>query len=109
VAAKLFGAAEIIDPRPFAAGTIRAAYERYPHIGPVLPAMGYSAEQVSDLQATINNADCELVLFATPIQLTRVLALNKPALRVRYEYKDHGEPTLEQVFLNRLRKGGFNR
>ena len=103
IAAKAYGAGEIIDPRPYAVGTIRETYLRYAHIGTVLPAMGYGSEQINELEQTINNADCDLVLFATPIQLTRILSLNKPTLRVRYEYQDRQPPTLETVLLDRLR------
>ena len=106
IAANQHGAAKIVDPRPFAMGTIKRTYELYPHIGPVLPAMGYSVEQIRELGATINRAECDLVLFATPIQLTRVLAINKPAIRVRYEYRDRGEPTLEEALLARLHNSG---
>ncbi|UCB49168.1 MAG: GTPase [Deltaproteobacteria bacterium] len=102
IAAQEYGAAEIVNPRPYAAGTIEETYRLYPHIGPVLPAMGYSEEQIGDLERTINNTDCDLVLFATPIQLTRILTINKPALRVRYEYRDHGHPLLEDIIINRL-------
>ena len=97
VAAERFGAADIVDPRPFAVGTLKEVFKLYPHIERVLPAMGYSQEQIRDLEATINNAPCDLVLFSTPIHLRRLLALNKPAIRVRYEYADYGEPTLQEV------------
>jgi predicted GTPase len=103
IAAEKFKAARIVDPRKTAEGSIAEIYRRYPHIGSVLPAMGYSKEQVRDLERTINNADCDLVLFATPIHLTRVLNIKKPAIRVRYEYQDHGEPVLEDVLLSRLK------
>ncbi|HWR67993.1 MAG TPA: cyclic 2,3-diphosphoglycerate synthase, partial [Desulfomonilia bacterium] len=76
IAARAFGAKEIVDPRPFAAGSIRSTYHAYPHIGFVLPAMGYSSGQIADLEETINSSDCDLVLFATPIQLTRILSIN---------------------------------
>ena len=102
VAAKTFGAIEIVDPRPYAVGTIKETYIRYPNTGPVLPAMGYSKDQIQDLESTINNVDCDLVLFATPIHLTRILSINKLAVRVRYEYKDHDRPLLEEVLLRRL-------
>lgn len=102
VAAKTFGAIEIIDPRPYAVGMIKETYIRYPNTGPVLPAMGYSKDQIQDLESTINNVDCDLVLFATPIHLTRILSINKLALRVRYEYKDYGRPLLEETLLKRL-------
>jgi predicted GTPase len=102
IAAKTFGASEIVDPRPYAAGTIREVYERYSHLGRVVPAMGYSAKQIQDLAETINRTPCDLVLFATPIQLTRVLTLNRPTIRVGYEYRDRGHPTLEEALLARF-------
>lgn len=104
IAAQKHGAASIVDPRPFITGTIRKTYEAYPHIGTLLPAMGYSKEQIRDLEQTINKTDCDLVLFATPIDLPKLISINKPKLRVRYEYKDHSEPTLEKVLLKRLGK-----
>jgi predicted GTPase len=104
IAAHTFEAARIVDPREYACGMIRDTYQRYPHIDAVLPAMGYSTEQIRDLERTINAAPCDLVLFATPIQITRLLAINKPALRVRYEYQDHGEPLLRDVLLDRLNR-----
>ncbi len=102
IAAETFGAAAIVDPRPFATGTIEQAYRLYPHIGPVLPALGYSKEQIRDLERTLNAAECDLIVFATPIQLPRVLSISKPTLRVRYEYRDHGTPSLETILLRRL-------
>jgi predicted GTPase len=101
-AAEVYGAGEIVDPRTSAVGTIEETYRAYPHMDAVLPAMGYSESQVADLERTINDADADLVLFATPIQITRILNLNKPALRVRYEYTDHGTPTLEDTLLPRM-------
>jgi predicted GTPase len=85
VAAREHGAAEIVDPRPFAVGSIRAIYEKYTHVTEILPAMGYGPQQMSELESTINAADCDLVLIGTPIDLGRLLQLNKPAMRVRYE------------------------
>ncbi len=102
IAAKTYGAAEIVDPRPHALGTIHETYRRYPRTGPVLPAMGYSRDQIQDLERTIRSVTCDLVLFATPIQLTRILSVDKPTVRVRYEYRDHGHPHLEEVLLDRL-------
>jgi predicted GTPase len=107
IAARAFGAGEIVDPRPFARGTLQETYRRYAHIGPVVPAMGYNAHQIRDLEETVNAADCDLVLFATPMQLPLVLSLRKPAIRVRYEYRDHGEPTLEGTILARLEAKGI--
>ena len=104
VAAREHGAAEFVDPRPYLVGTLKETFEHYPEIGTLLPAMGYHEEQLQDLQETINAAPCDLVLFATPIQLTRILAINKPAIRVRYEYQDHGEPTLGDVLRERLNR-----
>ena len=102
VAAESFKAAEIIDPRPFAQGSLKETYSVYPHIGNLIPAMGYSPEQINDLEKTIDNADCDLVVFATPIHLPLVLKIKKPTLRVRYEYQDHGNPTLKELISERL-------
>jgi len=85
VAARRFGAARLVDPRPVAVGSIREVLERYPSLEPLVPAMGYGDEQMHDLEATLNAADADLVLSATPIDLTRVLKLDKPVTRVRYE------------------------
>ncbi len=103
IAAQRWEAAEIIKPQPFAVGLMRETFEQYPHIDKVIPAMGYSAEQIKDLEATINASDCDLVLFATPIDLPRLVKLDKPSLRVRYEYEDYGEPTLESVLKRKLK------
>jgi predicted GTPase len=97
VAAQRFGAAEIIDPRPYAVGSIKATYEKYPTTGNVLPAMGYGDKQIRELEKTINAVDCDLVLVGTPIDLTRVLKIKKPSQRVRYELQEIGRPTLEDL------------
>ncbi|MEK9629466.1 MAG: cyclic 2,3-diphosphoglycerate synthase [Nitrospinota bacterium] len=97
LAAKRFGAKEIVDPRPWLEGTLRDTFSKYPDIGPVLPAMGYGKNQMNDLQATINNADCDLVVVGTPIDLTRVLEINKPSIRVKYELSEIGKPDLEAL------------
>jgi predicted GTPase len=102
LAAEKFGAARIIDPRPFAVGTLKEVFEDYPHIGRVLPAMGYTEAQIQDLAATINHTPADLVLFSTPIHLCRLLNCNKPTIRVRYEYQDFDEPTLEEVIEKRM-------
>ena len=104
IAAQNHQAGRIIDPRTFAVGSIKETYRRYPHIGPVLPAMGYSREQIQELEQTIAASDADLVLFATPMHLPRILSIDKPTLRVRYEYNDHGTPTLEEVLLKKLNK-----
>jgi predicted GTPase len=103
VAAETFKAGEIVDPRPFAQGSLKETYSVYPHIGNVIPAMGYTPDQISDLEKTIDKADCDLVVFATPIHLPLVLKIKKPTLRVRYEYRDHGSPTLAELITARLK------
>jgi predicted GTPase len=97
VAARRFGAAEIIDPRPYAIGSIAATYQKYPTTGPVLPAMGYGPEQIKELEATIDRVPADLVLIGTPIDLRRVLKLNRPAQRVGYELQEIGRPTLREL------------
>ena len=97
VAARRFGAARLVDPRPSAVGSIREVLERYPALEPLVPAMGYGAAQVSDLEATLNAVDADLVLSATPIDLTRLLRLNKPIVRVRYELAQIGGTPLGEL------------
>ncbi|MBN1440279.1 MAG: GTPase [Anaerolineales bacterium] len=104
VAARRFGAAEIVDPRRFAVGSIAATFAKYPKTGPVLPAMGYGAAQVRDLEATIDKADAELVIIGTPVDLTRVMKIRKPYQRVRYELRERGAPTLEDVLVTKFGK-----
>jgi predicted GTPase len=94
VAARRFGAAEIIDPRPYAVGSIAATFAKYPTTGAVLPAMGYSPAQIKELETTINTTPADLVLIGTPIDLRRVLKLDLPALRVGYDLQEIGRPTL---------------
>ncbi|HHP51539.1 MAG TPA: GTPase [Moorella mulderi] len=101
-AARRFGAGEIIDPRPYAVGSIREAYEKYPHMGALLPAMGYSPRQIQELKETINNTPCDLVLAATPVNLERILKVRCPVKRVRYELQVIGHPTLEEIIRQRL-------
>lgn len=102
IAAQRHGAAVIVDPRLYAFGTIKETYRRYSHLASVLPAMGYGKKQIHDLEQTIAGADCDTVLFATPINLPKLLTINKPTLRVRYEYQDHGEPSLKEVLIRKL-------
>jgi predicted GTPase len=97
VAARRFGAAEIIDPRPYAVGTIAETYRKYPTTGAVLPAMGYGPAQIKELEATINSTPADLVLIGTPIDLRRVLTLERPAQRVRYDLQEIGRPTLADL------------
>jgi predicted GTPase len=107
VAAQKFGAGRIIDPRPFAVGTLKEVFGHYPHIGPVLPAMGYSEAQIRDLAATIDRTPADLILFSTPIHLCRLLTCNKPTIRVRYEYQDYGEPRLAEVLGKKMAECGL--
>jgi len=97
VAAKKYGAAEIIDPRPFAVGSIKKTFEKYNHLADVLPAMGYGEKQTRELAKTIEAIDCDLVVSATPIDITRVIKVSKPILRVGYELEEIGTPTLKDV------------
>jgi predicted GTPase len=97
VAARRFGAAELVDPRPYVVGSIAQTFEAYPHIGNLLPAMGYGDEQVAELEETINAVDCDLVLTATPIDLRRLIDVRHPVDRVRYELQVIGEPTLKGI------------
>jgi len=97
VAAQKYGAAEIIDPRPFAVGSIKKTFEKYSHLDRVLPAMGYGDKQTKELDETIDRIDCDLIVSATPIDLNRVITPNKKMLRVRYELEEIGSPTLKDV------------
>jgi len=97
LAALRHGAAEVVDPRPYTVGTITKTFETYPGIGTLLPAMGYGEEQTRDLEATIERTPCDVVLVATPIDLRRVIAIRKPALRVGYELQEIGKPDLSDV------------
>jgi predicted GTPase len=97
VAAQKFGATEIIDPRPYTTGEIKKTYQTYPKIGILLPAMGYSDQQIRDLEATINKVPCDVVIIGTPIDLKRIVKIKKPALRVTYELEEIGEPSLRTI------------
>jgi predicted GTPase len=102
VAARRFGAAEIIDPRPYAVRSIQHTFEQYPKTGALLPAMGYGEEQRKDLEETIANTPAELVLVATPIDLRRIIDIRQPSQRVGYELQEIGQPTLEEILRNGL-------
>lgn len=104
VAAHKFGASEIVDPRPFLCGKLADTFRIYPRIGALLPAMGYSAEQVRDLEATINQTDCDSVIVGTPIDLQRLIHINKPVTRVFYDLEEIGYPKLEDVLDDFLEK-----
>ena len=97
VAARRFGAAEIVDPRDVAVGKLAETYRIYPHIGKLLPAMGYGEEQMADLAATIDRTNCDSVIIATPIDLNRVIKINKPNTRVDYSLQELGRPNMEDV------------
>lgn len=104
VAAQKFGAAEIIDPREFAVGKLAETYRIYPNIGKLLPAMGYSEQQLKDLEETINKADCDAVIIGTPIDLNRIVKINKPNTRVHYDLQEIGEPNLNQLLNDFVKK-----
>src|SRR3972149_1584074 len=108
LAARRFGAAALVDPRPYAVGSIKPVFEAYPQLGPVLPAMGYGAEQIADLEATIEAGPCDLVVVASPVDLRRLRRLTKPAVRVSYEVEERGEPKLSPLlreFAARVKRG----
>jgi predicted GTPase len=102
IAAKRFEAEEIVDPRPYAVGSIREAYVQYPHLGSILPALGYGEKQISELKATIDATPCDVVLIGTPIDLRRVMRFAKPTVRVKYELQVLGPVCLEEVIDNFL-------
>lgn len=108
VAAQKYGAAELVDPRPYTVKSITATYEKYPEIGVLLPAMGYGTQQVKDLETTINRTKCDLVIIATPIDLRRIIDIKKPSVRVYYDLQEIGTPNLQMVledFLGQSKKG----
>lgn len=97
IAAHLYGAHELVNPRPFAVGSIRRTYERYPHIGFVLPAMGYGTRQIKELEQTIEKTPCDSLVLGTPIDIRRIMKVTKPAARVRYEMREVTKPGLEEL------------
>ncbi|MFO8055007.1 MAG: cyclic 2,3-diphosphoglycerate synthase [Bacteroidales bacterium] len=97
IAAQKYGATEIIDPRPFTVGKLRETFKIYPNIGALLPAMGYGEQQLKDLEATINNSDCDAVIIGTPIDLNRLINIKKPNTRVYYDLQEIGQPDLKGV------------
>ena len=104
VAARRFGAAEIVDPRPYAVGKLAETFRIYPDIGPLLPAMGYGGEQVRDLEATIAATRCDSVIIATPIDLNRVVRIDKPSTRVEYALQEIGKPDMDDVLAEFIKK-----
>lgn len=104
VAARKFGAKEMVDPRPFTVGKLSKTFEIYPNIGTLLPAMGYGEEQLKDLETTINNTDCEAVVIGTPIDLNRIVKINKPNTRVYYDLQSIGNPNMEDIIDDFVKK-----
>ncbi|MDN5279180.1 MAG: hypothetical protein PWR01_3145 [Clostridiales bacterium] len=104
VAAQKYGAGEIIDPKPYFKGTILKALEKYPHIGDLIPALGYGKKQVADLEATINACKCDMVVSATPIDITKVVKVKKPILRVGYELQEIGNPSVAEIVADFVKK-----
>ena len=102
IAAKKLGASEIVDPRPYAVGSIVDAYKKYKHLGTILPALGYGERQIRELEETINAAPCDVVVVGTPIDLRRIVKINKPAVYVRYELQEVGSPNLEEILDQRF-------
>lgn len=100
VAAEKYGCADFVDPRPWAVGEIKETFDKYPEIGILLPAMGYSAQQIKDLEKTINDTECDSVIIATPIDLRRIVKIKKPACQVQYELQEIGVPTIAEVLEN---------
>ncbi|MBT8384784.1 MAG: GTPase, partial [Bacteroidia bacterium] len=104
VAAKKYGASELVDPRPFTVGKLSETFNIYPNIGTLLPAMGYSKKQLKDLEVTINSTDCDSVIIGTPIDLSRIIKIDKPKTRVYYDLQEIGDPNLQQVIDEFARK-----
>ena len=108
IVAKRFGAGEILDPREYTSGKVKAMYEKYPDIGSVLPAVGYGEEQIKDLEKTINSVPADIVIIATPVDLTRIININKKMLKVDYELEEIGKPDLKDLLKEKLFAGGSN-
>ena len=104
VAARKFGAREIIDPRPWTVGSINDTFRKYPNIGTLLPAMGYGDQQIKDLEETINKVDCDAVIIATPIDLNRLVKIKKPTVRVKYELEEITKPDLKEILTKKFGK-----
>jgi predicted GTPase len=107
IAARRFGAGEIIDPRPFAVGSIHKTFESYPHIGCLLPAMGYGPQQIGDLERTIARVECDVVVIATPVDLARIVKIRQPTCRVTYGLEEIGRPDLQEVLRSFLARKGL--
>ncbi len=104
LAAQKYGAKEIIDPRKYAVKSIKETYDKYPNIGTLLPAMGYGSKQIKDLETTINKVPCDSVVIGTPIDLSRLIKINKPSVRIRYDIQEIGKPDLTNIITDFLKK-----
>jgi predicted GTPase len=104
VAADDFEAAEIIDPKPYAVGSIKDAYTKYPNLGNLIPALGYYEDQLKDLEKSIENTPCDLILIGSPIDIRRVIDLHKPSMRVYYNLEEIGEPTIDGILKDFVKK-----
>ncbi|MDR2979954.1 MAG: cyclic 2,3-diphosphoglycerate synthase [Bacteroidales bacterium] len=99
-----YGAAELVDPKPYAVGKLKETFDHYPNLGPILPSMGYSAQQVKDLEATIAKTPCDVVLIATPIDINRIIKIKKPTVKIGYELQEIGKPDLKDVVVDFVKK-----
>jgi predicted GTPase len=106
ILAQKLGAAEIVDPKPYAVGSIKEAYKKYTHLGAILPALGYGGKQIAELKETIDKTPCDVVVIGTPIDLRRVMTINKPTVRVKYELKVLGPVSLEQILTELIQRTG---
>lgn len=109
VAAERFGASKLVDPRPYIVGKLKETFDKYPDIGVILPAMGYGEQQLRDLEETINNTDCDSVIIGTPIDLTRIIKINKPCTRVHYELDEVSGPTLDEIIQDFIKEHKLER
>jgi predicted GTPase len=107
VAARKYGAKEIVDPRPWVVNSIAETFKKYPHIGTLLPAMGYGGKQIQDLETTINKVECDSVIIGTPIDLRRIIKINKPSTRIYYELDEIAKPNLSEILTGFLKKHGL--
>jgi predicted GTPase len=105
IIAQRLGAKEIVDPKPYAVGSIKETYKKYVHLGAILPAIGYGEKQIAELKETIDRTPCDVVVIGTPIDLRRVMTINKPTVRVNYELQVLGPVSLEQVLEEFLQRG----
>ena len=107
VAAQKYGAAQLVDPRPYVIGRLAETFQIYPNIGTLLPAMGYGKQQIADLEATINKTECDAVVIATPIDLNRIIKIQKPTVKVDYDLQEIGFPNFNQILQDFLIKKGL--